>query len=110
MCKQLFRDFEEESKYYFIAKHISEEISIAIEEIDNIKGAEITDIEVIFNGNDVETIITFTKGDKEYSWNINNEYKLRTIDSVPKVLFFWISTWKNAIQNDWGDCVGFYFN
>ena len=109
MTQAMFRDFEEESHYYFIAKNISEEISIAIDEIDNIDGAEIIDIEVNFNGNDVETVITFIKSDKEYSWNINNTYKLKFVDSIPKVLFFWITTWKNAIQDNWGDCVGFYF-
>ena len=110
MTQAMFKDFEEESHYYFIAKNISEEISIAIDEINNIDGAEIIDIEVIFTGSDVETIVTFVKNDKEYSWNINNTYKLNFVDSIPKVLFFWISTWKNAIQGNWGDCVGFYFN
>lgn len=108
---RIFKDFDDESHYYFIAKDISEHIDIAIDEIKNLKGYnEITGIYVTFQ-DDKKTDISVNFMNEQgvtYSWDFSNNYNLHYIDDIPKIVFWWINKWKNAIRDDWGECV--YFN
>ena len=114
MVHKIFKDFDEESHYYFIAKDISEHIDIAIDEIENLKGYhDIVDIYVHFNCDkkDKKTEISvqfMNEKNITYSWDFSNDYHLHFIDDIPKILFWWINKWKSAIRDDWGKCV--YFN
>lgn len=108
----IFKDFDDESKHYFIAKDIAEHIDIAIDEIKELKGYhDIVNIEVIFDEpHKTRIVVSFINiEDDTYSWDFTCNYHLHFIDSVPKVLFWWIKKWKQVVQCEMGDIVGFYF-
>ena len=109
---RIFKDFDDESHHYFIAKDIAEHIDIAIDEIKALKGFnQIIGAEVIFKDEKCEIIVSFLNPqEKTYSWTYTNKYRLPFRDSIAKVLYCWINKWKDSIQDEWGDCVGFYFN
>ena len=108
----IFEDFDDESKHYFIAKDIAEHIDLAIDEIKALKGCfSITGAEVIFKDDKVNINVLFLNEDngKLYNWSFTNKYSLRYTNSVAKVVYSWMTVWKDTIQNGFGDCVGFYF-
>ena len=111
MVHSIFKDISDEDKHYFIAKDIAEHIDIAIDEIKSLDGFnDIVNIEVIFaepHKTKISVVFSNSKGD--YSWDFINNYHLHFIDSVPKVLFWWINKWKASVQEELGDIVGFYF-
>lgn len=111
MTHSIFKNFDEESHYYFIAKDISEHIDIALDEIENLKGYHyITGIYVHFKDSKKTEISVHFNNDKNetYSWDFTNKYNLHYIDDIPKIIFWWINKWKSAIRNNEGECV--YFN
>ena len=109
----IFKDFDDESHHYFIAKDIAEHIQIAIDEIKDLKGFfSLTGGEVIFKDGGRTTIsVHFINEDngKLYSWDFTNKYRLRYKNSVAKVIYCWMNVWKDSIEDEFGDCVGFYF-
>ena len=113
MVHRIFKDFDEESHYYFIAKDISEHIDIAIDEIENLKGYhEIIGIYVDFQDSK-ETLISVHFNDEQdttYSWDFVNNYHLYYKDDIPKIIFWWINKWGTAIRDEWGKCVNFSFS
>ena len=115
MVASIFKDFDEESHYYFIAKDISEHIDIALDEIEQLNGSfDIVGIYVHLRGvykheNTTISVHFLNNGNgKTYSWDFNNDYKLHRKDSIAKVLYWWENKWRDAIRNEMGECV--YFN
>ena len=108
----IFEDFNDESKHYFIAKDISEHINIAIDEIKALDGCfSIIGAEVNFDGNNTHISVLFLneKNGQTYSRDFTNKYKLYFTNSVAKVIFCWMTKWKQSVQDGFGNCVGFYF-
>ena len=115
MVAEIFKDFDEESHYYFIAKDISEHIDIALDEIEQLDGCfSITGIYVHMNGvykhenTTISVQFLNESNGKIYSWDFNNDYKLRFKDSIAKVLYWWENKWRDAIRDEMGQCT--YFN
>lgn len=115
MVKRIFKDFDDESHHYFIAKSISEHIDIALDEIESLNGSfDVVGIYVHLRGvhqkDKTEISVQFLNNNngKIYSWDYSIDYKLRYKDSIAKVLYWWENKWKDTIRNKQGECV--YFN
>ena len=111
MVQRIFEDFDDESHHYYVAKDISEHIEIAIDEIEALDGSfDIIGTDVWFRARTVEIHTNFRNLDNDtvYSWTFTNKYKLPFVDSIPKVLFFWINKFQ-VIMDELGHCVSFEF-
>ena len=115
MVASIFKDFDDESHHYYIAKDISEHIDIALDEIEQLNGHfDIVGIFVhlrgVYNKRKTEISVEFLNNDngKVYSWDYTLEYGLHYKDSIAKVLYWWENRWRDAIRDEMGECV--YFN
>lgn len=109
----IFKDAEDNDKYYYIAKDIVEHIDFAIWEINNLKGLfDILYSDVWFENSHkchIHTVFLNYDNNKQYSWDFTVDYGLIYKNSIAKVIYWLTNKWLQVLNEEHNHCVSFSF-